>query len=213
MKNHLLICYNNFMKLSESLKTVIICIIAEALNFLTTFIFYQVLKIPLFFDTIFTVAVVFYAGLIPGLCVSVCYNLINSLIWISKSGFFDPFILMYGICGILIVFSTWIIARNKKEFKISVPITILYLFMIALISCLCTVISSGIIDFFHYKYYEITDMMNPIKKFTESFVYQHFSLLASCILAQIPISFLDRLIATFAGFGIYKIYDRFIKGK
>lgn len=193
------------------LKTGLICIIAEVMNFLTTFIFYQTLKIPLFFDTIFTVAVVFYSGLVPGLVVSIVYNVINSLIWVSRTGFFDPFILMYGICGILIVISTWIIARHKEDFKISVPITLLYLLLISLFSSICSIITSGIIDFFHYKYYEITDMMNPIKNFTESFVYQHFSLLASCILAQIPISFLDRLIATFTGYGVYKLCDKYIE--
>ncbi|MCQ2610864.1 MAG: hypothetical protein MJ169_03865 [Treponema sp.] len=156
-------------------------------------------------------AVVFYLGLIPALCVSIGYNVINSLLWIYKTGYIDPFILIYGICGILIVFSTWIIARNKEEFKITVPITLLYLVLIALASSMCSIISGGIIDFFHYKYFEITDMMNPIKKFTEGFIHQHFSLLASCILAQIPVSFLDRLIATFSGYGIYKICEKFIE--
>ena len=65
----------------KPLRTIVICIIAEILNFLAADVFYHTLKIPLFFDTIFTVAVVFYCGLVPGLCVSVCYNLINSLIW------------------------------------------------------------------------------------------------------------------------------------
>ena len=59
-----------------------------------------------FFDTIFTVAVVFYCGLVPALCVSIGYNLINSLIWIYSGGVSDPFIFFYSICGILIVLST-----------------------------------------------------------------------------------------------------------
>lgn len=118
---------------------------------------------------------------------------------------------MYSVCGVLIVFSTWFIARRKNEFKISLTVTILYLVLIALISSFFTIITGGIIDFFHYKYYEIPDMMNPIKKFTESFVHQRMSLLVSCILAQIPISFLDRLIATFAGFGIYKLSNKFLE--
>ena len=107
--------------------------------------------------------------------------------------------------------STWLIARQKGEFKISITVTILYLVLIALLSSFCTIIAGGIIDFFHYKHYEISDMMNPIKKFTESFLHQRFDLLPSCILAQIPISFLDRLLATFAGFGIYKLLDRFLE--
>ena len=193
------------------LKTVVICVIAVAMNVLTMYIFYNWMKIPLFFDTIWTVAVVFYSGLVPGLCVYLAYNAINALIWTMQQGFFDPFIMLYAVCGVLIVFSTWIFARRKEEFQISVPVTILYLFLIALLSSFCTIVAGGIIDFFHYKYYEIPDMMNPIKKFTESFVHQRFSLLASCILGQIPISFLDRLLATFSGFGIYSLARKFLK--
>lgn len=133
---------------NSKMHIVIFCLMAVVLNNLTAFIFHSVFRIPLFFDTIFTVATVFYLGLVPALCVSICYNIVNSLLW-AKVGLFDPFLLMYGICGILIVFSTWIIARNKEEFKISVPVTLLYLLLIALVSSFCTVISSGIIDFYH----------------------------------------------------------------
>ena len=138
-------------------------------------------------------------------------TLINSLIWVLQKGVADPFIFFYTICGILIVFSTWIVSRRKAEFKISPVVTILYLVLITLISSLCTIISSGILDYFHYIYYDVPDMMNPIKSFTESFVNHHFSLLVSCILAQIPISFADRLIATFAGYGVYRLCERFIE--
>ena len=200
-------------KMHPIARTILLCIIAEIMNFLTMHIFYHVLKIPLFFDTIWTVAVVFYLGLFPAICVSLGYNIINAFLWVNKEGFFDPFIFMYAVCGILIVLSTWIVARRKNEFKISLAVTLLYLVLIALLSSFCTIIAGGIIVFFHYKYYEIPDMMNPIKKFTESFVRQRLSLLASCILAQIPISFLDRIIATFAGFGIYKLCDRFLEKK
>lgn len=200
-----------FNKMHSLPKTVLICLIAEVMNFLTTGLFYHILNIPLFFDTIWTVAVVFYLGLVPALCVSLGYNIINTLLWACQEEFFDPFLLMYSVCGVLIVFSTWFIARRKNEFKISLTVTILYLVLIALISSFFTIITGGIIDFFHYKYYEIPDMMNPIKNFTESFVHQRMSLLVSCILAQIPISFLDRLIATFAGFGIYKLSNKFLE--
>lgn len=192
-------------------RIIILCIIAEILNFLTADIFYHALNIPLFFDTIWTVAVVFYLGLVPGLCVSLGYNIINTILWSFQEDFFDPFMLSYSICGVLIVLSTWLIARKKGEFKISIMVTILYLVLIALLSSFCTIIAGGIIDYFHLKHYEIPDMMNPIKKFTESFLHQRVGLLASCILAQIPISFLDRLLATFAGFGIYKLLDRFLE--
>ncbi|MCR5079896.1 MAG: hypothetical protein K6B17_00955 [Treponema sp.] len=195
----------------KTLRTVVICIIAEIMNFIFPEFFYHGLKIPLFFDTIFTVAVVFYCGLLPALCVSIGYNLINSFIWVCNKDVSDPFIFFYSICGILIVFSTWLIARRKDEFRISPAITILYLVLITLVSSFCSIISSGIIDYFHYIYYDVPDMMNPIKSFTESFVHHRFSLPVACILAQIPISFADRLIATFAGYGVYRLCERFIE--
>ncbi|MCR4939083.1 MAG: hypothetical protein K5930_03110 [Treponemataceae bacterium] len=195
------------------LRTIILCIIALVLNIIFRILFYNILKIPLFFDTIFTVATVFYLGLVPALCVSLSYNIINGLEWLFKNGVSDPFIFFYSICGVLIVISTWIFARKKAEFKVSKTITFLYLLLITLFSSFCTIISSGIIDYFHYIFYDVPDVMNPIKTFTESFVQQRFSLLMACILSQIPISFLDRLITTFAGYGIYRLVERFIDKK
>mgnify|MGYP007101882840 CR=1 FL=1 len=49
-------------KTRGALKTILLCLVAEILNFLTADIFYHKLGIPLFFDTIWTVAVVFYLG-------------------------------------------------------------------------------------------------------------------------------------------------------
>ena len=54
-----------FQEMRKIPKTIILCILAEILNFLTVYIFYLALNIPLFFDTIWTVAVVFYLGLVP----------------------------------------------------------------------------------------------------------------------------------------------------
>ena len=204
----LILWYNNLMP--SFLRTGLLCLLALMLNFLTVFIFYDAMHLPLFLDTIFTVAVTFYLGLLPGLFVSLAYNFLNPLIWYFLGGVLDPFIFLYSICGILIVFSTWIFARNKDEFKISFSITMLYLLLIAMLSSFLTVISSGIIDYFHMRYVNIPDMMSPIKKFTESFLHQRFPLLAACILGQIPVSFTDRMVTTFAGFGVYKLCEKFL---
>lgn len=194
-------------------KKILICLIAEILNVLSVLFFYNTLHIPLFFDTIFTVAVVFYLGLVPALFVSVGYNLINSIAWYVKQGSFDPFVFLYAFCGIAIVISTWFIARRKDEFKISLSITILYLLLIALISSFFSVVIGGVIDYFHLKYQNVPDMMNPIKNFINAFLQLKFSMISSCIVAQIPISFTDRLIATFAGYGVYKLTSIVLEGR
>ena len=197
--------------MDKALKTTLTCIVALALNLLVVAIFHSGnSSFPLFLDTIFTVAVVFYCGLVPALCVSVAYNLINGFLWNFREQISDPVVYLYAVCGILIVIVTWLVARHKEEFHISPVVTILYLLIIAMFSSLCTIITGGIMDYFHFKYFNIPDVMSPIKKFTDSFVRQNFSLFTSCILAQIPVSFADRLITTFAGYGVYRIAERFL---
>lgn len=188
------------------LKIALFCIVSLALNLLCTVLFYDVLSIPLFMDTIFTVAIVFYMGLIPGLIVGVCFNILDPFFNYFTRGVFSPTNFFFGLCGAAIVLVTWLFARRREEFKISLPITLLYLLLIALLSSLVTVFIGGIIDFLRFRYLEIPDSMAPIKAFTDSFLSQKFSLFAACILGQIPISITDRLITTFAGYGVYKLY-------
>ncbi|MCR4823508.1 MAG: hypothetical protein K5873_11630 [Treponema sp.] len=194
-------------------KLPVICISAIILNFLSSFIFYRTLHLPLFMDTIFSIAVLFYAGLVPALIVQISYNLINSIIWMLNIDSFDIFIPLYTFCGIFIVISSYIVYRRKEEAARSIEITVLYLILIAMISSFCSVLIGGTIDYFHLKYQNFPDTMNPIKNFTKAFVRQRFSLYFSCIVAQIPISITDRLIATFAGYGIYKLFSKFEEKK
>ncbi len=192
----------------DNARTVVLCIVAESLNFIFSYIFYEMLHIPLFMDTIFTVAITFYCGLLPGLVVALSYNIISCLTSVSRGYAFDPYLALFGICGALIVLVTWFFARRKQEFRISLPVTMAYLFLIAVISSFCTIISSGIIDYVRFTLSDIPDRVAPVKNFTDSFQKQHFSLLASCILGQVPVSLTDRLITTFSGFGVYRLMVR-----
>ncbi len=189
-------------------KIAIFCIASIILNLLTSILIFDVCHIPLFLDTIFTVAIVFYFGLVPGLIVGFFYNIFDVTFNYIVRGVFSPTNMCFALCGIGIVLVTWIFARKKKEFQISVPITILYLVLISLLSSFITVFIGGTIDFVRFSYFDIPDSMAPIKRFTESFVSQKFGLFASCILAQIPISITDRLISTFAGYGLFKLYEK-----
>ena len=196
--------------MNRKCKISIICAVSIILNIVTTCFFYDFLKIPLFFDTIFTVAVVFYLGLIPGLAVGILFNIADTIYNYLFRGLVSPTNALFALCGAAIVISTWFFARKKEEFQLSRSITVLYLILIALISSFFTILIGGVIDFVRYLYFEIPDSMAPIKKFTEGFVSQRFSLFTSCILGQIPISITDRLITTFAGYGVYKLFVRLL---
>ena len=182
------------------------CIASIFLNLLATFLVFDVFNIPLFFDTVFTVAIIFYLGLVPGLVVGILFNIVDALFNYLIQGVFSPTNMCFSLCGAAIVLITWAFARKKEEFKISTTVTLLYLLLISLLSSAASIFIGGIIDFIRFSYFEIPDSMAPIKQFTESFLSQRFSLFASCILGQIPISLTDRLITTFAGYGLYKLY-------
>ena len=191
-------------------KIALFCFVSIFLNLGVSLLFFDVLHIPLFLDTIFTVAIVFYLGLVPGLIVGLLFNIIDTLFNYLARGIVSPTNICFSLCGAAIALVTWAFARKKDEFQISIPVTILYLLLIALLSSSASIFIGGIIDFVRFSYFDIPDSMAPIKQFTESFVSQRFSLFASCILAQIPISITDRLITTFAGYGVYKLYEKFL---
>ena len=196
--------------MKKNVSTFLLCLIAIALNFLVAFTFCDWLHIPVFMDTIFTVAITFYCGLLPGIFTAIGYNVLSTLTSEIRGYSFDPLLVLFAICGILIVIVTWFFARRKEEFRISTAITILYLVLIAMLSSFASILSSGIIDYVRFSIVELPDRIAPIKNFTDSFVNQHFSLFAACILAQVPVSLTDRLITTFLGFGVYKLMVRFL---
>ena len=65
-------------------KLIVLCTLADVLNIVSAFIFYDVLHIPLFMDTIFTVAITFYYGLAPGLVVAVLYNVLAAIVRLER---------------------------------------------------------------------------------------------------------------------------------
>ena len=196
--------------MKRNVKIGIFCLVSIILNLALSLLTYDILKFPLFLDTVFTVAMVFYLGLVPGLIVGILYNFIDVLFNLLVRGINSPTNIFFSICGAAIVIVTWLFARKKTEFQISISITILYLLLISLISSFVTIIIGGTFDFIRFSFYDIPDSMAPIKQFTDSFVSQKFSLFAACILGQIPISMTDRIISTFAGYGVYKLYIKIL---
>ena len=111
-------------------KIALFCLAAIVLNMLSTLLFFDVLHIPLFFDTIFTVAIVFYLGLVPGLVVGILFNFVDTIFNYLVRGIISPTNMCFSVCGAAIVLVTWAFARKKEEFQISVPVTILYLLLL-----------------------------------------------------------------------------------
>ena len=68
-------------------KTALLCIVSGLLNALVSYFINGVFKLPLYFDTLFTVAVYFAAGLVPGLITAILLPVFTTLKYIYLMGF------------------------------------------------------------------------------------------------------------------------------
>ncbi len=184
------------------LRFVVICLIGELLNFLFALLAKK-LSIPLFLDTVGSIAVVFYAGLLPGLIVAVFYNVFWVLIsmLVSHAPLY-PWDMLYALCGMVIVFTTWLFACKKDNFRISWLITTLFLVLIAFVSAFASSFVGGMIESVNRLYFGNLAYDTILYHFVKAFLGENLGLVASCILARIPVTVVDRLVCTFAGYGI-----------
>ncbi|MEL3906981.1 MAG: hypothetical protein P1P65_08180 [Treponema sp.] len=184
------------------------CLISVAGNIAAAFLA-AALHLPLFSDTIFTVAVTFYAGLVPGLIVAALYNPVMTLVECAVYGtemfYFD---FLYALCGMLIVLSTYLLSRNKKEFFFNRTVTILYLLLIAFVSSFLSSFAATILDTFIRPLFETISGFSRIDNFSTVFQKLQFGVFLSYLLPRIPITVLDRLMCTFLGFALYRLLDR-----
>ena len=189
-------------------------IFAAVLGNIATSFFSAALELPAFFDTIFTVAITFYAGLVPGIIAAALSNplmtVLRCLIYGTEIFYFD---FLYSVCGIFIVLATWTISRNKKEFFFSRAVTVLYLLIIAFASSFLSCFSASFLDTFIRPLFEKHSGFSAIDSFSMAFQKLKFNVFLSYLLPRIPLTVLDRLICTFAGFGIYRFAEKNLGGR
>lgn len=199
-------------KTHKILHTILLIIFAEIGNLLVA-LCASPLHLPLFLDTIFTVAITFYAGLVPGLIVAALYNPLFAVI--MKFLFHQPetFLnVVFIVPGMLIAFTTWIFSRRKESFLYSRNVTFLYLLVISLASAFVSCFASAFMETVVRPFFEQYSMKNsPSFTSTDSlstaFGNFGFSKYLAALLPRIPITTIDRLVCTFAGFGVYKLYS------
>lgn len=191
---------------SKLLRIGIAFILAELLNLACKVLFCNVAHIPLFIDTIGTVAVTFYAGLLPGILTAATFNILWVIIIaaISNNPIY-PWDMIYAVCGIVIVVITWLFSRKKSNFNISRLITVLYLVLIALVSAFASSVVGGIIESANRIHFGSLAYSSVLEQFVRAFLGENIGIFASCIIARVPVTVLDRMICTFAGFFVYRL--------
>lgn len=191
--------------MNSKLKIALLCVLALIGNVALSFFAARFLP-SIFLDTVFTVAITFYAGLAPGLVVAAAFNPLMTFLYCSMHGeAFSVYDCLYAICGILIVLATWFFSRNKKEFFFSRAVTVLYLLTIAFSSAFLSFFAASALDTFVRPLFDSTSGFSTFDNFSAVLRQMRVGTFLSYLIPRIPMTLLDRIICTFAGFGVYRL--------
>lgn len=170
--------------------------------------FQDVLKSPFFFDTIFMIAALFLFGPVA--------SLIEYLLFISftcvklkiRDGKTD-FVFLYTLSAFTIILVTWLFIRKKENLKKGVNLTFLYILTASVLAGLACSVVSGLLNYFASRLFQKDWNFNT---FIFAFNGEYMDFLAASIIGRIPVTVLDRVITTFSGFGISKLYSKIMHG-
>ena len=185
-------------KVKSYLLIYLIALVAGILDFAVSTLFQNVLHVPLFFDTIFLMAVLFLYGPLPAMfsyVINVICGCLKLVILYGK----NDYVYLFTLSALTIILVTWLFVRKKENLKKGVNITFLYILSAAVCAALACSVVSGIISYFTFS---LNVESGPFDKIIFAFSGDQMGVLASCIVGRIPITILDRIITTFAGFGI-----------
>ena len=187
-------------------------ILAAFLNiFLNGFVM-NFLKFPLFLDTVFTAAISFAFGIIPGIFTAF-------LTWFLSCVYYNGFN-FYVLCSItevIIICAVKPSALDIPNFASKDKIAAYYTSLVSklfLLYILCAVIISligGIVDYITHlfverNYYSVDDL------FKQGLFMNNLPVFAVNIISRLPINIVDRFIVIFAGFfisrGLVRILPR-----
>ncbi len=189
------------MKVRKFLIYILICVIFSIFDYyMCDLVAYQ-LKLPLFCDMIFCMAMSLFAGPVWGIVV-VCFNHIYDLI-ISKSFVIFHIYMITAFAGCFVV---WFYRNRFIKADLSLIKKLGHLLLLSLIMCLVMSITGGLVSRFidlvkgevnNYTYQ--TDFLQKI------FSVQIKSPLLNSIFVRIPVNLVDRIITVFAAWGVFNL--------
>ena len=196
-----------------SIKLAVICVFAAIVNILLSTSVMNFLRFPLFLDTVFTAAVAFSAGLIPGIFVAVLTWLIPCIYHRSITFFF-----ICSITEVLLVCALKPPSVDIPGFASKEKIIVSYTALaskLMLLYILCVIVISilgGVINYLsqlfieeYSHYFSIDDV------FKTGLIMNNIPALAVNILSRIPVNIVDRFIVIFGGYFISRILVKFTR--
>ena len=201
-------------------KILLLCVVCAICNAVVNYLLIGLLKVPLFLDTVFTVAMCFTAGLLPGILTGILSPLVAYLIYYLHTGLpLKASWFYFTICilvEILLVCFFHAKMKPREEIFLRKPslgsFTGLAVHLLVLVALDCIVISiaGGTMDFILYK---LSVSLPPSFEdtFELSLLRNNVPVPAAAILARIPINIVDRFIAIFGGYGISLVLRKAVR--
>jgi hypothetical protein len=200
-------------------KLILICAVSVLGNvFLGVFV-HGMLKAPLFLDTVFTIAVSFSFGLLPGLVTGAVLFPVSSVLHNFLANIYVNTVIrnIYVLCvivEILAVVFFRVKIRKRESLFFEAPSILSFsgiaapLLALVAIDCILVSFTGGLIDFLLNRLFSITYVPSPEDLFKLGLLRNNVPALAAAILSRIPINIVDRFIGVFGGYGISLLYRR-----
>ncbi len=163
-----------------------------------------VLKVPLFCDTVFCLAISFFTNPLWGILSVISYHVFDIII--SHS-----FVIyqLYTLSACLGCVTVWLYKKKSMKDEDSVSTTLVKLLGLSVIMCFVMSISGGIISrICAYANGDGSEYTFQTQFLQVLFEGKLQSPLLDSILLRIPVNIADRLITVFAAFGVYKILKK-----
>ena len=183
-------------------KIAVLCVIAVFMNLLFSSFIMNYLKFPLFLDTVFTAAIAFAFGVIPGIFTAV-------LTWFLPCVFYSGFnyYIICSIAEVVLICAVKTAAPNipafasKEKIIVSYTALISKLFLLYVLCAIAISILGGVVDyithlFIERNYFGIDDLFKP------GLIIYNLPILAVNILSRIPVNIVDRFVVIFGGYFI-----------
>jgi hypothetical protein len=195
------------LSVKTTLKLTLLCLLVAVANVLLSALAGRVLHLSLFLDTLFTVAITFAAGLVPGIAVAVLSGAITVSFYHEA-----PVTCLFTLCSIAEAVLVWTYRRRpgaKQEPLISTAASLLLLYLAAAV-----VISvlGGIVDYVIFTVQpQVRINFTPEDSFKLGLLRNNIPLLRAGILSRIPVNLVDRFVSIFGGYGVSRLIVRFLR--
>ncbi|MFP3043334.1 hypothetical protein LQZ19_16090 [Treponema primitia] len=195
--------------MKEILKLTLLCFLAVAANFFLNSLTARGFRLSLFFDTVFTVALTFAAGLVPGIAASILSAFI-----INTRDHVPLFNYFFVLCSIVEVILVWMYCRRLGKPREHFISTMASLLLLYLITCVVVSVLGGLIDYCIFTVASRPkNFFSPEDIFKLGLLRNNVPVLWSDIFARIPINLVDRFVVIFGGYGASRLMVSFIRNK